>query len=32
LAFLPGSAVFQTWFGFFSQKMSGNPDTQRVSC
>jgi len=25
LAFLPGLAFFQTWFGFFSQEMSGNP-------
>jgi len=23
--FSPGLAFFQTWFGFFSQEMSGNP-------
>ena len=25
MAFLLGLAFFQTWFGFFSQEMSGNP-------
>jgi len=29
LAFLPGLAFFQTWFGFFPQQMSGSPACRR---